>query len=293
MGYSRSVRAALPMVLLVFLVCSQPQATVALHTADRVSIERGGDVSAVHASLGEPPFTRAVFARGCYVWRAKGFTLQYPGFTMPGGKGTLSHIIAQATFINSTHLRCAIPPVRTSGNTTISINASMYAPLPPGSKPLCRGWPNCIGPHRFVCNSTLQGGFSCASFEHFALFAPAFSRRPRPFIREITGAMVVQTDKSLRSTELTLSATIGGVLVSGTIRGGQRSKLEFDLRKFAPLLSEKVHITLALGLKLPDGTVLSRMRQFLRAPPPAKGITASTVQVCGITKVAGCCAVAG
>jgi hypothetical protein len=33
-------------------------------------------------------------------------------------------------------------------------------------------------PHRFSCGAPQQGGYACAFLEHFALFAPAFGRRP-------------------------------------------------------------------------------------------------------------------
>ena len=53
-----------------------------------------------------------------------------------------------------------------------------------------------------------SGNYTCATFEHFAAFAPAFGRRP--FIYEANLSLVVQTDYSLVGQTLELSTVIAG-----------------------------------------------------------------------------------
>lgn len=108
--------------------------------------------------------------------------------------------------------------------------------------------------------------------EYFALFAPAFSRRP--YVGEDMGAIVVETDYSLAGMLLHLSATVGGITVGGRIEGGRRSRLEFSLASLPPWVNEMVSITLTL----PDGTNITKARKFLRAPPPSADATTTVVQ---------------
>ena len=139
-----------------------------------------------------------------------------------------------------------MPRVATAATVALSCTR------PPGSRPLCRGWPDCAGPKRFTCNATLQGGYACGFFEHFVLFAPAFSHRP--FLGETRGGIVVQTDRSLRGAQLPLSVTIAGgaAVIRGMVPGGRRARLGFDLRLLPTLHSEDVNISMTL----PDGTVI-------------------------------------
>ena len=253
-----SCRAPL-LLMLVSQQLAQADALVA-HGIARVPIELGGAVY-IGPSQGEPPLTTELAARGCVVGRYKGYSLGFPAFTQPTGSHTLN---APALLENATSIRCTMPPVRTAGNTTIVLDTRDPA--------RCRGWPVCGGPHRFACNASQQGGFGCAWMEYFALFAPAFSRRP--YVGEDTGAIVVETDYSLAGMLLHLSATVGGVAVRGSIEGGRRSRLEFSLASLPAWVNEMVSITVTL----PDGTNITKTRKFLRAPPPSANATTTVVQ---------------
>jgi len=214
----RIIVDALPPLLLVLLLQGQQLEALVARGIARVPIELGGVVH-VSPAPSEQPLSAELAARGCVVGRWKGYSLNLPAFTQPAGDGEGHTLRAPAQLENATSLRCAMPPVLTAGNTTIVLDTANST----GSR--CRGWPVCAGPHRFACNATQQGGYGCAWVEYFALFAPAFSRRP--YISEDVGAIVVETDYSLAGQRLRLTATVGGgVVVQGSIDGGRRASLE-------------------------------------------------------------------
>ena len=265
----RFIVDALPPLLLVLLLQGQQLEALVARGIARVPIELGGVVH-VSPAPSEQPLSAELAARGCVVGRWKGYSLNLPAFTQPAGDGEGHTLRAPAQLENATSLRCAMPPVLTAGNTTIVLDTANST----GSR--CRGWPVCAGQHRFACNATQQGGYGCAWVEYFALFAPAFSRRP--YISEDVGAIVVETDYSLAGQRLRLTATVGGgVVVQGSIDGGRRASLEFSLASLPLWMNENVNISLTL----PDGTTITKTRKFLRAPPPAANATTTVVQTDG------------
>ena len=170
--------------------------------------------------------------RGCVVARWHGYSLTAPN--LDGSKAL--HV--PATYINATHLSCRLSAVTTAGNTTVALNTTATTK--------CKGWPICGGPHRFSCDAPQQGGYHCAFVEHFALFAPAFGRRP--YIAETHGSIVVDTDYSLQSAQqLTVTADLGhGVTVKQQVRAGARGKVVFRLDALPSTMSADVAITLTL-----------------------------------------------
>jgi hypothetical protein len=129
-----------------------------------------------------------------------------------------------------------------------------------------------------LCNS---GPYTCAYFEHYAAFAPAFGRRP--YFGETEGSVIVQTDFALKGQRLALSATVGGVPLfadggntSVEFEGGRTVRLPFALTKLPARISELVNITVAV---LSSGATASKPRRFLRAPPPSTTTGISTIQV--------------
>ena len=90
-----------------------------------------------------------------------------------------------ATVLSGDTLRCDKPVgAVTAGNTTICVHALDASP-PGKQRKAGYGVPNCLA----------LGPYGEANTEHFATFAPAFSRRP--YIRETEGALLVRLDASL------------------------------------------------------------------------------------------------
>eukprot|EP00947_MAST-08B_sp_MAST-8B-sp1_P001693 g1693.t1 len=174
-------------------------------------------------------------------------------------------LVLPATIVSSTEARCELPVLGTGGNTSVCLVTGKvfdkYGPAPPAGR--CTAGAN---------NVT----YAPTYFSRFALFSPAFGRRP--YFRETNGAIVVLTDYSTAGMDLTLSATVGGgtTPVSARIAGGTNRSIPFSLGKMPAAVAEDVVITLS---GFPDGSSVSHTRRFLRAPPPPAGSTIASWQV--------------
>ena len=220
----------------------------------RTAIERASTVR-LRLSTGEPPFEAA--GRGplrCVLNRndgehGGGFKLTLPPWTRgidmgQGPSGFMSGLVVPGRRLTASSVECDIPPVFTSGNTSVAL-------LAPGGS---------------ATNTTIDDRWAPAFVEHFALFQPEFGRRP--YVRETQGEIVAALDHSLFGlTPLSVSTTIGGRKIRHTLAtgvGGPWVRLPFDLPPLPPNAYEVVNITLTL----PSGETVDHPRTFARAPPP-------------------------
>eukprot|EP01047_Picozoa_sp_COSAG01_P006691 COSAG01_NODE_246_length_20450_cov_195.166822_4_plen_556_part_00 len=254
-GMPPSPPAAASMKLLVLELLLAAEAAAALELGleqgPRVAIERS-TVLRLRTSGDEPPLSAAAALR-CVVNRndgehGGGFKLTMPPWTrgLDNGQGPLGFmhgLVVPGRRQSASLLECDLPPVITSGNTTVAL-------LAPGGS---------------TTNSTIDPRWRPVFVEHFALFQPEFGRRP--YVRETEGEIVAALDKSLFGlAPLTISATIGGKPTRHTLTSvhGPWLRLPFGFGGLPRTLYELVNITLAL----PSGEVIRHPRTFARAPPP-------------------------
>ena len=149
----------------------------------------------------------------------------------------------------------------TAGNTTVCVHA-LDASSPRGEqRKAVYGVPNCLA----------LGPYGETNTEHFATFAPAFSRRP--YIRETEGALLVRLDASLAGHPLKLTVTLNGtthfpLLVQHFTAGSDPTatlRFHFDLTKMPPMVTADAEITLT---DLAAQRSYWHTRAFHRSPPP-------------------------
>ena len=130
----------------------------------RLPLELGGGL-VIQPSQG-PAFTSSEVYE-CVLSRKGQFS---PILPQKGFKKTGVKVLAPARMLNAGAISCAVPRVVTAGNTTVCIHTQRNQSCAVKEWPPPSQWP-------------------LAFLEHFALFAPAFSRRP--YVREIEGKLQV------------------------------------------------------------------------------------------------------
>ena len=248
-------RLVVVVVLLLVLLAEAEALELGPGQPPRTAIERAATLQ-LRPSAGEPPFTAAGGGPlRCVLNRndgehGGGFKLTLPPWTRgldegQGPSGFMSGLVVPGRRLTASNsIECDLPPVITSGNTSIALLA--------------------LGGS--ATNTTIDERWAPAFVEHFALFQPEFGRRP--YIRETAGEIVAALDHSLFGlTPLLVSATIGGESIRHTLTAGASGpwvRLPFDLTPLPPTLYELVNITLVL----PSGEAICHPRTFARAPPP-------------------------
>ncbi len=228
---------------------------------------------------GEPAFPLNATSF-CVLTSAGGYTIGLPTAQpldqsgSPAGGGVLRKnlmnglLVLPASTIDGSRINCTVPSFGSAGNTSLCVafgQVDPWGPAPP---------PN-------VCNNTNHT--QPAYFERFALFSPQFGRRP--YFHEDNGTLVVMTDRSLRGTSLTLSATINNsVQIRAAINGGDNVSIPFSLAGLPSHVQEDVVISISGMPGLPEDVCATHTRRFLRAPPPAAGSGVIAWQVDHTTK---------
>ena len=224
-------------------------------TPRRIALEVGGLVTYT-AAPGELAFD-ATQSYKCQIARRKQFSLHLPQKNY-SATGVVSY--APAKVINATTIECITPPEVTAGNSTLCIlkaNATM------GKKAICGTGPGYE--------------WSPGYFEHFPLFAPAFSRRP--YILESTGAVIAQLDlQALVGQQVTFAIEIGNVTFSypfTVLPTSEFARFEFPLVDLPDDVDVDAKLTLSThSMKAPH------IRRFQRAPsPPLPTSTSNHAQI--------------
>ena len=176
-----------------------------------------------------------------------------------------------ATFVDKTTVVCHVPQLITTGNTSIV----------PGNGSDTR--------------------YSAAFFESFAIFSPAYGRRP--YVRESNGSVVLQLDQSFLhgpDTPLALcvsvpqNASLGCILSLSLPAPPRRAFLRLPFRLDAMGLPRTARVDTLIALTFPASAVplsqrgsdpnrkllrASHPRVFARAVPPKTGSTVRVWQV--------------
>jgi hypothetical protein len=230
----------------------------------RTSLE-SADVITLTRAPGEPPFSKSA-RYGCHFTRRGQFSIVLP---QKGYKHGGVFVNVSATVLSVDTLRCDKPVgAVTAGNTTVCVHALDDAsPLRGKQRKAIYGVPNCLA----------LGSYGEANTEHFATFAPAFSRRP--YIRETEGALLVRLDASLAGRPLKLTATLNGtthspLIVQHFTAGSDPTatlRIPFDLTTMPPMVTADAEITLT---DLATQRSYRHTRAFHRSPrPPAGAVT--------------------
>ena len=232
----------------------------------RTSLE-SADVITLTRAPGEPPFSKSA-RYGCHFTRRGQFSIVLP---QKGYKHGGVFVNVSATVLSGDTLRCDTPVgAVTAGNTTVCVHALDATPRQGAQRKAGYGDPNCLA----------LGPYGEANTEHFAAFAPAFSRRP--YIRETGGALLVRLDASLAGRPLKLVVTLNGttrspLLVQHFTAGSDPTatlRFPFDLTTMPTLVTADAEITLT---DLTTQRFYQHTRAFHRSPPPPAG--AVTLQV--------------
>ena len=176
-----------------------------------------------------------------------------------------------ATFVDKTTVVCHVPQLITTGNTSIV----------PGNGSDTR--------------------YSAAFFESFAIFSPAYGRRP--YVRESNGSVVLQLDQSfLKSPDTPLAlcvsvvqnASLGCILSLDLPPPPRRAFLRLPFQLDAMGLPRTARVDTLISLTFPASAVplsqrgsntsrkilrVSHPRVFARATPPKPGSTVRVWQV--------------
>ena len=150
----------------------------------RFALEVGGVVT-VRRGLGDPAFEGPL---ECVLGRIGQFSVVLPqrGFKADGVK-----VFANATVVDADRATCVLPPVVTAGNTTVCVRRGATESDCAGTKP------------------PFASPYGHAFVEHYAAFAPAFTRRP--YVREAEGGLLIAVDASLSGKACRVSATVAGL----------------------------------------------------------------------------------
>ena len=231
----------------------------------RTSLE-SADVITLTRAPGEPPFSKSA-RYGCHFTRRGQFSIVLP---QKGYKHGGVFVNVSATVLSGDTLRCDKPVgAVTAGNTTVCVHALDAIPPRGKQRKAVYGVPNCLA----------LGPYGETNTEHFATFAPAFSRRP--YIRETEGALLVRLDASLAGHPLKLTATLNlngtthsPILVQHFAAGSDPTatlRFPFDLTKMPPMVTADAEIILT---DLAAQRSYRHTRAFHRSPlPPAGTVT--------------------
>lgn len=184
---------------------------------------KGGAVVVGGGGGGRDPFTRNQLAVVCVLDRHGSFTLGKPGYAQ-GNNGNDGRWVTGTVSADGTSVRCPVPSATTAGNTTIglafvasgidktsSIDATQATePFPPADP-----------------------RWALASLRHFAVFQPAFSRRP--YVRESMGAVVAEVDASLAGQKLVANISLPNAVVSRQVVGPRTGvRIKYEINHAAP-----------------------------------------------------------
>lgn len=265
----------------------------------RLPLELEGELQVTRAA-GEPPFVVGK-EYSCVFGRVGQFSLHMP----PQDYHELGvHTFGSGKATGADTMVCSVPKVVTAGNTTCCVmppNASRshFPTLRPVEDAATERRLRAEDQKRATCGAT---PYTPVFFEHFPLFAPAFSRRP--YIREAEGALVVELDlQALAGRKITLSieaALEGGrattTLMSSTVvvaaLGSPLARERCDSHgRCRPVLPLRIPFSLApvpvsfdadTTIKLAvDGptAAATHTRRLIRAAPPPEGSSVVTFQV--------------
>lgn len=180
------------------------------HVATHGGSERKGRVGgggAVGGGGDSQPITSNQVVVICVLDRHGSFTLGKPGYAQ-GNNGNDGRWVTGTVSADGKSVRCPVPSATTAGNTTVGlafvasgvdktsgIDATQATgPFPPADP-----------------------RWALASLRHFAVFQPAFSRRP--YVRESMGAVVAEVDTSLAGQKLVVNISLPNGVVSRQVVG--------------------------------------------------------------------------
>jgi hypothetical protein len=172
---------ALRMLALLAAPCLAAAATA---SPSRMSTELGGSLT-IKRQPSEPAFASGR-SYECVLGRAGQFSLHIPPQNY---HETGVHSVAPGKVLDADTLLCDVGSVVTEGNTTVCVQEANASRHFPEFQPLGAAAPEAAGKKKLMCAQT---SYAAAWTYHFALFAPAFNRRP--YFREEEGALVSELD---------------------------------------------------------------------------------------------------
>ena len=291
---------ALPSLLAALLLAPGSAMVVAAAPVGvRLPLENVGALQ-VKRAAGEPPFVVGK-EYSCVFGRVGQFSLHMP----PKDFHDLGvHTFGSGKVLDADTVVCVVPKVVTAGNTTCCVmppNASRthFPAFRPVEDEATERRLRVSDQKHATCGVT---PYAPTFFEHFALFAPAFNRRP--YFREMEGALIVELDlPTLADKKITLSIeftaegnSAATALMSSTLTvaalGSPLARESCDAHgRCRPVLPLRIPFSLAkvptsldvdatIKLSVEGATaVATHTRRLIRAAPPPEASGLATFQV--------------